>query len=198
MELTIGEHAPKSIREEKREFISPDDWSPDSRLLLFHGNNRTLLALPMDGAEKPAVLLETNGNFEVDQTHFSPDGRWVAYGSNESGQWQVYVSSFPSMTGKKQISTGNGCVPFWRKDGRELFYLTRQGQVMSAAVKAGLEFDASSPKALFQAPTDVACGLDRYAVSGDGGKFLIVESVQQNQLVGPMHVILHWDAVMRH
>jgi hypothetical protein len=202
MELTIGEHAPKLVREEKGPWMTLHDWSPDGRSLLFGRNGGALFALPLAGEEKPANLLDLGAKLLLDEAHFSPDGRWIAYNSNESGQMEVYVASFPAMAGRKQVSTEGGCIPFWRKDGRELFYLTLHGKVMSVAVQAGPGFDASAPKPLFQGPAnqglgDVPWNLDRYAVTGDGQKFLMFEWDAQTTVVEPMHVILHWDAELR-
>lgn len=200
MELTIGEHAPKLVREEKGFWMNLHDWSPDGRSLLFGHNGGALFTLPLEGEQKPATLLDLGAKVHLEEAHISPDGRWVAYNSNESGQYQVYVASFPGMAGKKQVSTGAGCIPFWRKDGRELFYMTLPGKVMSVAVKTGPAFDASAPKPLFQGPVgpgDVPCILDRYAVTGDGQKFLMLDWDVQSALTEPIHVILHWDAEIR-
>jgi len=205
MELTLGEHAPQLVREEKGFWMNLHDWSPDGRSLLFGHNGGAFFALPLEGEQKPATLLDLGDKVHLEEAHISPDGRWVAYNSNESGQYQVYVASFPGMGGKKQVSTGGGCIPFWRKDGRELFYRTLPGwtlpgKMMSVAVKTGSSFDASAPKPLFQAPAqgpgDDPCILDYYAVTGDGQKFLMIERDAQTSVTEPTHVILHWDAEM--
>lgn len=120
----------------------------------------------------------------------------MAYQSNESGKMQINVAAFPSMTGKKQVSTEGGCIPYWRKDGKEIFYMSPRGQMMSVALKAGAEFDALAPAALFQGPSTPICGLDWYAVSGDGQKFLMIEPSLQARVSQDLHVILHWDAAM--
>jgi eukaryotic-like serine/threonine-protein kinase len=130
----------------------------------------------------------------VDEAHLSPDGRWIAYQARESGTWRVFVAAFPSMSGKKQVSGENACIPFWRKDGRELFYMSSTGRMMSVAVKPGAELDVSAPVVLFQGPSNPLAAFDWYAPSGDGQKFLIIEpSVPVAQ---DLHVVLHWDAGM--
>src|SRR5205807_8742277 len=82
---------------------------------------------------------------------FSPDGKWVAYASNETGKWEIYVTSFPEPRGKWQVSVGGGEQPRWRGDGRELFYLSSDSKMMAVPVTTGANFDASTPVALFQA-----------------------------------------------
>jgi len=81
---------------------------------------------------------------------FSPDGKWVAYASNETGKWEIYVTSFPDARGKWQVSTGGGGEqPRWRGDGKELVYLSSDGKVMAAPVTAGANFDAGTPGRAF-------------------------------------------------
>ena len=79
MELTIGERMPKTILEEKADFVSPDDWSRDGRFLLFRRYNQAILTLPMEGWEKPTFRLDLGAKLHLDEAHLSPDGRWIAY-----------------------------------------------------------------------------------------------------------------------
>src|SRR5215467_8363462 len=81
---------------------------------------------------------------------FSPDGKWVAYASNETGKWEIYVTSFPEARGKWQVSKGGGEQPRWRGDGKELFYLSSDSKMMAVPVTTGATFDAGAPVALFQ------------------------------------------------
>jgi len=85
----------------------------------------TTLAVPASG---PGSVTQLPINGSVDQTHISHDGHWVAYNSRESGQWEVYVASVPSFSGKQQVSVAGGVQPNWRQDGRELFFMTPAGQ----------------------------------------------------------------------
>ena len=80
----------------------------------------------------------------------SPDGRWLAYVSDESGRYEVYVQSFPGGGGKRQVSTGGGIGPRWRGDGKELFYHAPDGKLMAVPVKSGASFEAGAPVALFE------------------------------------------------
>jgi hypothetical protein len=120
---------------------------------------------------------ETNGLI-------SPDGKWVAYASDESGVWEIYVTSFPDATGKWQVSRGGGTEPRWRGDGKEIFYIAPSGMLMAVAVNAEHVFTTGTSTSLFQihgrAPissTDVFT----YDVSKDGQRFLV------NRYVKPDH-----------
>jgi Tol biopolymer transport system component len=114
-----------------------NDWSRDGRFLLFYSidpqSNRDLWVAPLGGDRKPWVFLKTN--FDERWAQFSPDGRWVAYMSNESGRDEIYVRPFVEggsgpTTGQWQVSTAGGIHPAWRRDGKELYYLAQDGQMM--------------------------------------------------------------------
>jgi len=193
-QLKLGEPAPKKLLEERGTWVTPADWSPHGEFLVLFRKNRSIHTFPLDTSHNPAKLLEVDPPTFVDEAHLSPDGRWIAYQARESGTWRVFVAAFPSMSGKKQVSGENACIPFWRKDGRELFYMSSTGRMMSVAVKPGAELDVSAPVVLFQGPSNPLAAFDWYAPSGDGQKFLIIEpSVPVAQ---DLHVVLHWDAGM--
>jgi eukaryotic-like serine/threonine-protein kinase len=135
----------------------------------------------------PAVL--RNGQF-------SPDGRWVAYASNETGRWEIFVTSFPDARGKWQVSTGGGEQPRWRGDGKELFYLSGESKIMAVPVTTGTKFDVGTPVELFQATPRqpvVSADLFVYDVSRDGQRFLINSPVKQAE-TQPMSIVLNWSA----
>jgi Tol biopolymer transport system component len=127
---------------------------------------------------------------------FSPDGKWVAYASNESGKWEIYLTSFPEARGKWQVSTGGGEQPRWRGDGKELFYLSSDSKMMAVSVGTGSNFDAGTPVALFQStPRQPVLVYDLfvYDVSRDGQRFLINTPVNQAD-THPMSILLNWPA----
>jgi eukaryotic-like serine/threonine-protein kinase len=193
MELTVGEGSPRSLYADGNA-NKPEAWSPDGRFLLFRRDEQVVLTLPVSGDRKPAVLLGTpyvRGRFQ-----FSPDGRWLAYTSSESGVSEVYVSRFPAMTGTRQVSKGGGCAPVWRKDSKELFYMSERGQVMSVDVKAGANLEAGPPKMLFQPVLRMStfC-LGTYGVTENGQKFLVMESRLDE---GRMHVVTDWESGLHH
>ena len=158
----------------------PTDWSRDGRFVLYRTTLATgfdVLALSLsDGG--PPVSVATTG-FEEREAQFSPDGKWVAYQSNESGRFEIYVQPFPTSGGKSLVSTGGGAQVRWRADGRELFYLSFDNRLMAVPVELGADGQSvavGTPAALFQAnplggavaPVDTT----QYVVSPDGQQFL--------------------------
>ena len=172
----------------------PNSWSPDGKYILYtRGTDLWFLTLPELKSRLflKAVSIVRNGQF-------SPDGKWVAYASNETGKWEIYVTSFPDARGKWQISTGGGEQARWRGDGKELFFLSSDSKIMVASVTAGANFDASSPVALFQTtPRQPVSTNDQfvYDVSRDGQRFLFLTQVKQSETT-PMSVVLNWAAML--
>ena len=181
------------------------DWSPDGRFILYAQLNPTtnvdLLLLPLSGERKPEPFLQTN--FIEAQGRFSPDGRWVAYVSNETGQFEVYVQGFPAAGGKVPVSTGGGSQPQWRADGRELYYYTPDRKLMGVEVSGeGLTFKVGAARPLFAIRVGGA-GVDRgfpgngyYTPARDGKRFFVAGSpeVPEPQQIT---VVLNWTADLK-
>jgi Tol biopolymer transport system component len=169
-----------------------DDWSQDGKYILYtRDTDLWSLSFP---ELKSRLFLKTPSVLANGQ--FSPDGRWVAYASNETGKWEIYVTSFPDAKGKWQVSTGGGEQPRWRGDGRELFYLASDSKMMAVPVATGANFDSGTPVALFQTnPRQPISSRDQFAydVTRDGRRFLILTQVKQNE-TAPMSVVLNWPA----
>jgi len=180
---------------------SPSDWSPDGRFLLYtdlgEENVLHLYVLPMAGDGEAYRLV--SGPSADAQGQFSPDGHWVAYSSNESGRWQVCVTPFPGREGKRQLSTEGGQQPRWRRDGKELFFLSRDRKLMSVSVKAGSTFQFSAPTALFQTHAHEPIGAEEvftYDLSASGRRFLINAEIERNN-PPPVDLILNWAAQLK-
>jgi len=126
----------------------------------------------------------------------SPDGKWAAYASEESGRPEVYVQSFPEPGQKRQISTNGGELPLWRHDGHELFYGSLDGKLMAVAVREGKAFESDSPTELFRVNAKSMEGFP-YAASADGQKFLV--NTRTEQPGGPsLIVVQNWAANLGH
>jgi hypothetical protein len=125
----------------------------------------------------------------------SPDGRWIAYESDESGRYEVYVQSFPASGGKWQISTAGGAEPRWRGDSKELFYVAR-GKLMAVEVKTGAStFEAGIPRTLFAPPLASDQRRNRYVVTADGKRFLVRTPVGETSM--PITVVMNWTAAVK-
>ncbi|HXW91614.1 MAG TPA: protein kinase [Terriglobales bacterium] len=181
------------------ENLSPTSISRDGRFLLYTSmglKRLSLGVLPLNGTGKPLAFAQTPFN-EWDG-HFSPDGHWIAYKSDESGQYEVYVRPFSpdSVTahsvagGKWQISYGGGIRPRWSADGKELYYLAPDGKVMVVAVVTRPVFHAGTPRPLFQAPAQPGRELGDYTV--DGRRFLFPVPLGPNAQP-PFTVVLNWQ-----
>jgi Tol biopolymer transport system component len=173
---------------------NPWDWSRDGKyVLLGKGNELWYLSWP----ERVANPL-LQAKWTVRNAQFSPDGRWMAYASNETGSMEIYVSPFLSGNGKWQVSSGGGQEPRWRKDGTELFYLSPEGRMMAVAVTAGSSFKGASPVALFQTHRRQPVSSQdvfSYDVSGDGQRFLIATKMDEGN-AAPLSITLNWASDM--
>src|SRR5262249_7329309 len=155
-----------------------------------------LWVLPFYGDKKPFLFLKTP--FDERDGRFSPDGKWIAYQSNESGRFEIYVRPFPGPGTKFQISTNGGIQPRWNKNGKEIFYVSSESEMMAAPVKllpGGQSLETGTPAALF--PVRIAGGpvenvnRQQYAVSSDGQRFLVnLDTVED--MASPITLIYNW------
>ena len=177
---------------ESKENKWPVSWSSDGKFLLFEnegGKTRDdLWALTMTGEHKAFPVVQTPA--EEAEPVISPDGRWLAYLSDESGKDEVYVAPFPGPGGKYQVSVNGGERPRWRRDGKELFYLGEDDKLMSAEIRVkGTSLEVGAVKPLFQTRPQ-RLGMI-YDVSGDGQRFLVNSSVVE-QVSSPVTLVLNW------
>ncbi len=151
-ELERGRREEPVLASDRTKYVT--DWSPDGRFILYRAvdatTNLELWALPVGGGGKPIPFLKAS--FGVSQGQFSPDGRWVAYASNESGKWEIAVAPFPGPGGNWKVSTAGGTEPRWRRDGKELYYLAPDGKLMAVDVKTGPTFEAGVATAAVPGP----------------------------------------------
>jgi Tol biopolymer transport system component/predicted Ser/Thr protein kinase len=173
----------------------PDSWTPDGKTLLYESTGSahiwTLHPPGSGGDGKPRLLFEA-GSFNERDAQVSPDGRWVAYTSDESGKIRVYVRPFPGPGGKTSISIEGGEEPRWSRDGRELFYRDAgKNQLMAVDVQTGPAFRAGQPHALLvlgNVPWDVAPG---------GKRFLVVKEPDTTAAEAKLGVVVNWFEELR-
>ena len=182
-----------------------DDWSPDGKFLLYENADPNtqydLWVLPMLGEGKLIPYQYLHSEFNETHARFSPDGNWVAYASDESGISEVYVQSFPETGGKWQISSGGGDQPLWRRDGKELFYVTADGKLMAAEVNPSAStFQKGIPKPLFVLHVSSGVGItglrNYLVVTADGLRFLVANSIEDSASF-PITVVLNWPGLLK-
>jgi Tol biopolymer transport system component len=187
---------PPKLLFKRSEFSPIDDVSPDGRSLLFESVNWPTFHFDVaihdlaTGAERPLLKEPFNEN----GARLSPDGRWLAYESDESGTREIVVRSFPDLRERRRVSAGGGTQPRWRRDGRELFYMSPDRKLMAAAVRTAAGFEADPPRALFQTrvmPTVET--RNHYDTAPDGQRFVINSSRPEDAAL-PITVVVNWSA----
>ena len=190
-----GSSAIEQLRESRG---YPQSVTADGRTLLFGTvqaeSGADIWTMPLDASGPATPLLNTPAN-EAWAT-LSPDGRWLAYGSDSSGRFEVYVQPFPMLGPREQVSTDGGDSPLWSRDGRELFYMSSaEGRVMvnAADVRAGRTIGFGKPRALFTGRFGRTGSPTSYDVSPDGARFLLAERLDPpSQPVTHLKVVLNW------
>jgi eukaryotic-like serine/threonine-protein kinase len=177
--------------------LVPNSWSADNSSIVCNlqpgaGGSKLVLVSVRDGKLVP--LFEGDANMTTGQV--SPDGRWLAYASNESGSWEVYVTTFPNIAGKWQVSRGGGSEPRWSRNGAEMFYVGPKGMLTAVPVDTKDGFTAGSPQPLFRfnsrAPIS-STDLFTYDVTPDGQRFLVNRYVKPDH-IAPLSVVLNATA----
>ena len=189
--------------------IAPTSWSANGRYIAYtlrgaFPRTSDVWILPLFGDRKPFPLVHTN-YFEGEAV-FSPDGRWIAYTTDDSGQANVFVQPFPEAGEKLQVSTAGGYAPIWRADGKELYYLRADWTLMAVPIDTTGRVDAGTPQALFPTgmfntgfntgQTSFSVG-QTHAVSKDGQRFLLNARTPQSSNVPPLTVVVSWMAAIQ-
>jgi serine/threonine-protein kinase len=183
-------------------FPAPNSWSPDGKLILFQpdggGGRSDLFTVPADGSGKPEPVAKSP--YDESGGAFSPDGRWVAYASDETGKREVYVMSFPPGGGKWQISDGGGAQPKWSGDGRELFFRSDEGILAARVAVEGSSVRAGKPELLFRGP--LLGGVRGIVLPGftfpdydawpDGRRFVVLSGGPPKRAATRARVVLNW------
>jgi Tol biopolymer transport system component len=174
------------------------DWSRDGRFIVYTTQTTEMgfdvWALPVEGDKKPIPLVTTK--FDEMFATFSPDGRFIAYQSNDSGRPEVYVQEFPEARNKWQVSTDSGTQAFWRADGKELYYRSR-GRIMAVAVDAGPgAFSVGTPQELFRATFANVLVRAHYRPTPDGQRFLVLAPLGV-EAIKPASVVWNWPSALR-
>lgn len=182
----------------------PHSWSPDGRYIIFLRRGLKsrfdMYALSLEGERTESLLLNSPANEQTPQ--LSPDGKWLAYCSDETGSFEIYVQSFSADaklgSDRKRISSAGGHLPVWRRDGGELFFRAADGQLMATAVKtSGPEFEFSTPKALFKTRTlNMFGSTHEIDIAPDGQRFLIGTLIGE-PTAPPPTVILNWAELLK-
>jgi len=196
------ETAQPLLQDNARKFVA--DWSSDGRYIAYlreepQGKSGfDIWMLPLVGDKKPFPFLASP--FNEAQAAFSPDDRWLAYVSDETGKFEVYVASFPQGNGKWQASAGGGSDPRWRRDGKELFYVSPADELMAVEVReksGSLEF--GNPRTLFLTTSEAAYRVNSaaaYDVASDGNKFVVLNHPEQLS-TEPITLVTNWTALLK-
>ncbi len=194
-----GEEKEELLLKGTREVLQPSDWSSDGKFIVFRKisekTGSDIELLPLVGERQPRVYLATR--FDEYWAKVSPDSRWIAYQSNESGRYEIYVQSFPEPGRKVTVSQGGGSLPRWRRDGKELYYVSGDDKLMAVPVETGAGFSAGTPVLLFEIG-----GFGRrtnryvYDVSNDGQKILLLRPLEDSSL-RPLTVVQNWTQLLK-
>jgi Tol biopolymer transport system component len=185
-------------------FRVPTSWSTDGKFLVYHEGvsggtyangvpgGWSIWVLPLFGDHKAHPFIQST--FSAREASFSPDGKWLAYCSNESGEYRVYVVPFPGPGGKWQVSFGDGRGPLWRRDGKEIFYLSADNKLLAVKVgTSGGSLAAGGARVLFDSHSYGVFG--RYDASADGQRFVVV--YEGNRPSSTLTSVVNWTADLK-
>ena len=192
-----GTGAERLLLSSSRDLV-PSDWSPDGKFLLYSekdpdtgSSDLWVLERREDGEEEPRLTPFVRTPADENMPRFSPDGKWVAYGSDQSGRYEIYVRPFPAEDvgpGGRLISTNGGTQPRWPRDSNEIFYIGLDNMLMAVAVTTGETVEPAVPRPLFSTRP---VGVVRYDVTADGQRFLVATPTDES-VSAPVTVVFNW------
>ncbi|MEQ1761212.1 MAG: hypothetical protein ABL986_23125 [Vicinamibacterales bacterium] len=189
-----GSGRPEVLLQGPYNSIGVSDWSQDGKLIAFSSRAEKtkddLWLLPTGGDRKAVVFLQTPANER--SGHFAPGGEWMAYQSDESGRYEIYVQHVPANGSKFQISGGGGTDPRWSRDGKELFYREGNQKLMTVPVKLGTTFERGQGRPLFE-----GVRVNSYQPSSDGQRFLATVPAEGDSQVPLITVVTNWQATLK-
>jgi Tol biopolymer transport system component len=193
-----GSGSERNLFSEQNNYHYPS-WSPDGKYLAYlWGEGEKMVSLwirPVTGDAKPTTVVQPpSAQSNLHDYRISPDSRWVAYVSDESGQEEVYITSFPEGKGKWKVSSGGGAFPSWTRNGRELFYVSlAEDFIVCPVVPKSSEIEVGAPQRLFHAPTP-GVGIP-FDVSSDGKRLLVNRAEEVAQ--APLQLVTNWPAELK-
>ena len=194
-----GEDKDKLLLKGEQELLLTSDWSSDGKFIVYRKYHQQtgvdLELLPLFGDRQPRSYLATP--FDESYGKISPDGRWLAYQSDNSGRMEINVQSFPQPGRRVTISQGGGILPRWRSDGRELYYVAADDKLMAVPVETGTSFTAGTPVALFELGSfGRIIGRYVYDVSPDGQMFLVLRPMEDASM-RPLTLVQNWTELLK-
>jgi Tol biopolymer transport system component len=177
----------------------PDQVSADGKWIVYFavtsaGNQQDVYVLPTGAGGKPQAVVQTP--FADVEPQLSPNGRWLAYASNDNGQHEVYVQPFPSSGRRWRVSNTGGRQPLWRADGKELFYVTEEAKLYAVPVGPSADvFEFGTPKFLFVLPANVFQVRNSYIPNRQASRFLVNMIIKGDD--APIHVVHNWRAAVK-
>jgi eukaryotic-like serine/threonine-protein kinase len=190
---TNGTGAEQTVVEEKNNGVGRPQYSPDGKYMVYmrikDGRALSIIAKPLAGGEPITVLDSPGLQATLPGFRVSPNGKWIAYVSDETGKYEVYLAPFPKGEGKWQVSNGNATAPAWRRDGKELYYLTVGGELFATDIgEQGNEAQIGTPKLLFR--VNIAPMGTLYDVAPDGQSFIMQVSGEGSR--EPLNLVTDW------
>ena len=166
--------------------------------MLFDANG--IFAVRLDGVRTPMPI--GSPNHPAQSAKISSDGQWIAYASDDTGRFEIYLQPFPALSGRWPVTSNGGTRPHWRADGRELYYLGLDNQIYAVPITPGAQPGIGAAKPLFPvrltSPTTGGTWFDAIEPSADGQRFLVSRATDTTSTLDPVTVSVNWPATLKH